>query len=119
MTTTVINIADAPIAWRNNPKYVYIGSPRMDGCIGFTGYPFNTCFSVPKDGKEPLDCWLKYRDRLLLEPEGEALCHKITQQLTGKVLVCDCRSRLWCHGNILVDVAEGKWHFQGAVHAGV
>lgn len=116
MTTTVINIDDAPQSWRSNPKYQYIGGPQMDGDIEFSGDPFATTFSVPKNG-DAMACWQQYRDRLFFEPEGEELCHKITEQLTGTVLVCDCKSDLWCHGHILVEVAEDRWHFQGAVLA--
>ena len=113
MTTTVINICDAPQGWRSNPKYIYIGEPQIEGDIEFDGSPFATPFSVPKDG-DALKCWMKYQDQLLCE--CEEIFDKAIQQLPGKVLICDCKSRL-CHGQILASIADGHLQFKGAIYA--
>lgn len=116
MTTTVIQLSNAPKSWRGNPLYIYIGGPQTHGDIEFDGSPLATPFSVPKDG-DALACYLKFQQQILCEC-GE-MFDKAVEKLPGNVLVCDCQSRLMCHGLILAAIADGQLHFQGAIHAGV
>lgn len=115
-TTVVINILDAPPGWRSNPKYIYIGAPKICGDIEFDGSPFATPFSVQKDGTA-FECYMKYQQQILYD--CEEIFDKAVQRLPGNVVVCDCQSRLLCHGRILAAIADGQLQFQGAIHAGV
>lgn len=115
--TTVIFIDDAPRNWQQLGHYIYIGSPQVDASdIPFDGAPFATPYVVPRDGSA-LDCWTRYRDKLMLHDDGQAICDLATQQLHGRVLLCDCGSKMWCHGNILASVADGCWQFGQKVPA--
>lgn len=117
MRTTVVMIEHAVRNWRSLGHYIYIGSPQIDADdVAFDGTPFSTPYSVPRNG-EPLDCWTQYRNKLMLHDDGQEICDLATQKLHGRVLVCDCGSKVWCHGNILALVADGLWNFGQKVPA--
>jgi hypothetical protein len=92
----VINIKDAPVGWRDDPHYVYIGRAGK-GLDGYFGNPF-----IAKQRGDTLD---KYRGYLedLLKVDREFI--RRTKALQGKTLVCFCKPKR-CHGDILAHYAE-------------
>jgi hypothetical protein len=96
--TRVIHIKDAPLDWRNDPNYVFIGRPS----------PYENEHRVVEPTKDDPGC-----------PRGEAvkrfkedfdsnkeLQELVIKNLLFKILVCYCGSRYNCHGGVYVDFLE-------------
>lgn len=96
MTTTVINIKDAPPDWETNPRYVYIGRAGhgMDGRWG-NHFIMHDESERAQVMKQFID-W--YHERY---KNGNLYIH----QLRGKILVCFCSPKL-CHGDFLAAMAD-------------
>ena len=92
----VINIKDAPIGWRDDPHYVYIGRAGH-GLDGYFGNPF---IATQRGGT--LDAYRSYLVGLL-ELDREFI--RRVKALQGKTLVCFCKPKR-CHGDILAHYAD-------------
>jgi hypothetical protein len=95
----VINIKYAPVGWKNDPRYVYIGRAGH-GLGGEFGNPI----ALSKGNKRgsTLDLYRAYlEDRL---KEDETFANKV-KSLDGKVLVCFCKPER-CHGDILAEYSR-------------
>lgn len=49
-----------------------------------------------------------YREWLLNTPEGRAIIRDAVVELKGKQLACWCKIGEPCHGDVLVEAAEGR-----------
>jgi hypothetical protein len=100
MTTTVINIKDAPEGWKRNPNYVYIGRPGK-GFSGNWGNPFPISrYKSREESLEDYTYWLNNKDLKYLE--------MLRRELKGKTLVCFCKP-LDCHGDIIAELVDKYW----------
>jgi len=102
MSTTVINIKNAPSQWSVNPDYVYIGRKRP-GFIGEWGNPF-----VLRAGFNREAILRKYKE-WFYSPENSYLRDSAYHSLHDKILVCYCKP-LACHGDVIVDYIDNL-HF--------
>ncbi len=98
MTTTVINIKDAPDDWEDDPQYVYIGRevPRHKVRGSKWGNPFvigthGTRAQVVRQ----YALWLQSQPQLIAD----------LPDLRGKTLVCWCKPEA-CHGDVLSEWAD-------------
>jgi hypothetical protein len=96
--TKLINIKAAPVNWRQDSNYVYIGRP------GFYGNPFE----IGKEGDRDMVCdkFHKY----FYEEEQKYLRLLVKDNLRGKILVCYCKEdgkEVRCHGNTYVEFCNG------------
>lgn len=94
----VINIKDAPIGWKEDPNYVYIGRAGK----GLTGYFGNPFVASQKGRGATLDAYRSYLVNLL---EKDREFARRVKALQGKTLVCFCKPQR-CHGDILAYYAE-------------
>ena len=101
-STKVINIKNAPIGWKDNPEYVYIGRAGK-GLDGYYGNPF--ILQAGERRGDTLDRYRAYVDRLV---EMDRTFRKRVKSLYGKTLVCFCKPKA-CHGDILAEYAERLW----------
>ncbi len=83
--TQIINIKDAPLNWRKNKNYVYIGRPSKWG----NKYKINK----EKD-QNRLDVIIYFMLQIL----GIDI-KNIINELYGKTLVCYCKPKI-CHGDV-------------------
>lgn len=92
MSTTVINIKDAPEGWENNLEYVYVGrSNKNHPNIGW-GNPFP--MRVEADRAYVVKMYIAFIQRRLQDGDLNIML------LADKKLVCYCAPKL-CHGDIL------------------
>jgi len=97
----VININDAPLGWRNDPKYVYIGRPQFWGNPIVRGEVCIVCGAVHTKNGSTLDC---YKWWLLTSNDAEPQRRKL-KELRGKILVCYCKPYP-CHGDVLQEALK-------------
>lgn len=99
IVTEVINIKHAPVNWKDDPNYVYIGREGH----GFDG-EFGNPFALVKGKKRgtTLDLYQGYlEDRITHSPY---FAQKV-KDLYGKTLVCFCKPER-CHGDILAEYSR-------------
>lgn len=80
---------------------VYIGRPS----------PWGNPFEIGKDGNRE-DVIRLYREWLMAQP---TLVARVKRELAGKDLICWC-SPLACHGEVLIEVANGLERHVPAPH---
>lgn len=97
MTTTVINIKDAPDGWRTNPNYVYIGRPGR-GMSGNWGNPYP--MNRNRSRQESIDEYTYWLNNQSLD-----YLRVVRQQLKDKTLVCFCKP-YDCHGDIIAEMID-------------
>ncbi|MCW8132652.1 MAG: DUF4326 domain-containing protein [Planctomycetota bacterium] len=100
MSTTVINIADAPSGWKRDPRFVYIGRARR-GCAGYFGNPYRLRANQPRGATLE-----KFKAYMLDRIENDAEYARRVQELRGKILVCFCKPQA-CHGDVIAEYLEG------------
>lgn len=86
--TEVINIADAPFGWSDDPQYVYIGRPS----------PWGNPFSVLRHGRHVAIA----KFTAAISPRMAEVARR---ELRGRTLVCYCKP-LSCHGDVLAAIAD-------------
>lgn len=94
MITTVINIKNAPVDWKDDPQYVYIGRGGH-GHEGYFGNPFPL-----KSGKKRGSTLDKYKVYLQRRITMDREFEQRLRELKGKTLVCFCHPKP-CHGDIM------------------
>ncbi len=95
--TRVIHIKEAPIGWRNNPDYVFIGRPSP------YGNPFRVTEAFKDDDGCPRGHAIpKFKEYFYANKELQEL---VAKNLLFKVLVCYCRPHQ-CHGDVYVEFLE-------------
>ena len=107
--TTVINIKVAPVGWRDNPNYVYIGrnDHRSPGKWGnpiplYMDAKCPYCSERHTKPGETLPCYEIYlADRI----KKDAAFRADFIKLRGKVLVCFCKPKP-CHGDVIIKLLE-------------
>lgn len=107
MTTTVINIKDAPQGWETDPLYTFIGR-RKRGKPGKSvwGNPFRLI--KPYTMGDRFESIEFYANRIRIRRrEDRTYDDRLQTQIKDHILVCFC-APLPCHGNILADLADGK-----------
>lgn len=98
--TSVINIKDAPVDWKKNPEYLYIGRAGK-GLGGKWGNPFK--LESESDRATVLRKYIQWLQKQITYyswPEE-------ISELRDKILVCFCAPRL-CHGDILALLADAE-----------
>lgn len=104
MTTSVINIKDAPDGWASNPDYVYIGRSGMQ-MSGIWGNPF-----ILYDESQRDYIITEYTHWLYTQPQK--YLDKLEQELRDKILVCFCKPKK-CHGDVIIHYLSGLWRVNG------
>lgn len=98
MTTTVINIKDAPQGWSVNDTYVYIGRKRP-GFSGVFGNPFPLYVGTTRG------IVIRKYKAWFYAPEQSAFRDLVFTTLANKTLVCYCKPAT-CHGDIIVEYID-------------
>ena len=104
MTTTVINIRDAPKGWQKDPTYVYIGrwhSSQKYGSLGSSKW--RNPYGGSRISDDERDQLIAMFERYLLK--NEELMRSLPE-LRDKTLICWCAPRQ-CHGDVLVRMVDG------------
>jgi hypothetical protein len=101
MATTVIHIKDAPLGWKNNPEFVYIG--RYNAKLHLSGSPFQNPHYLSNEADRNI-VWEAFRDDFY---KNENLKKLALARLADKTLVCFCKPKR-CHGDILAEYVNGK-----------
>lgn len=109
MTTTIINIRNAPKNWKSDSKYVYIGRRFNRGNYELSASKFGNRFIVGKDGIRG-ECVKKFENDILYD--NLRLFNQVIQELQDKILICWCKPAS-CHGDILAAIANGQLKFKG------
>lgn len=93
--TKVIHIKNAPLGWRLNPNYEYIGR----------GSPWGNPYPIGK--AHPVTGQPMTRDDVcdLFDERALPILLPYVHQLKGKTLVCYCHPQR-CHGHSLAKAAE-------------
>lgn len=97
--TVVIHIKDAPVGWKTNSKYVYIG--RRNFAESLKGSKWENSVSLrtrdPQERERNIDQFAEnFEISTLRQQAGE---------LKGKILVCYCKPKA-CHGDVLAAAAN-------------
>lgn len=105
MTTTVINIKDAPADWLDRPdEFVYIGR-KGKGLKGTFGNPYR----VTKGDEKGLGLSLKaFRSYMMLKLNTDIEFFEQVMDLHGKTLVCFCKPKP-CHGDVIAEWVNGMY----------
>jgi Domain of unknown function (DUF4326) len=88
------------------------GSRLPEGAVCITrpgpyGNPFRpSLFSEHPDPKRA--AVMAFRHWLRFDPDGKKLSERARQELKGKTLACWCKPTDVCHGDALIDAAEGR-----------
>lgn len=108
MSVKVIHIKNAPKDWQSNLDYVYIGRSGK-GLNGFFGNPHTVghcklCNHVHAQG-EAVKEFEKYFEDKIVSDENFRIA---VFQLSGKTLVCFCKSTpdIACHGDVYVEFLQ-------------
>jgi hypothetical protein len=96
MTTTVINIADAPAGWEKDSKYVFIGRPSR------WGNPFRVQGEHTRN--ESIQRFANHLAHHLDRLDSKAI-QALQAELREKILVCYCKPKR-CHGDVLAAFAD-------------
>ena len=102
MSTTVINIRDAPRGWRMDSRYVYIGRTPRIGKSTFWGNPY----IIGKDGTRE-EVLAKFRNKPHLTLSSFFFRRFVKHDLKDKILICHCKPED-CHGDIYVEWADSQ-----------
>lgn len=95
--TRVINIKNAPIGWRQDPHYVYIGRPSL----------YENPYAIVEPIEDDDGC--SREDAIALcradFEKNKPLQQLVIKNLLFKILICYCSPKP-CHGNIYVEFLD-------------